>query len=262
MPQDDRSQAIQAGSGRGSAAPRLRHLPEAAGAPRRATSSRLLGGALPEPAPTRLSHELRTPLNAILGNAELLLDGSAGPLSSQARACLGDIQAAGRRLLRQVQVLLALCHAGSRPQIGSGTAIDLIELLRAAPAAAPEPGPALDVVPAGARFLVRGDPIWLGALAAALVDVSRGEGQDQARSQITVGVGGAAGFEAALRLWWPGFDADRLPALPTALIDAILDLHGGGAALTGDGLRLDWPAARAVQQPYPETAAARAPAGS
>jgi His Kinase A (phospho-acceptor) domain len=54
----------------------------------------------------QLSHELRTPLNAILGNIELLLDGSAGPLSAQARACLGEIQLAGRDLLRQVQILL------------------------------------------------------------------------------------------------------------------------------------------------------------
>ena len=55
----------------------------------------------------QLSHELRTPLNAILGNVELLLDGSAGPLSAQARTCLGEIQVAGRRLLRQVELLLA-----------------------------------------------------------------------------------------------------------------------------------------------------------
>src|SRR5918994_5242073 len=50
----------------------------------------------------QLSHELRTPLNAILGNTELLLDGSSGPLSAQARACLGEVQTAGRQLLRQV----------------------------------------------------------------------------------------------------------------------------------------------------------------
>ena len=55
---------------------------------------------------TALSHELRTPLNAILGNLGLLLDGSAGPLSSEARACLGDIQRGARQLLDRVQCLL------------------------------------------------------------------------------------------------------------------------------------------------------------
>jgi signal transduction histidine kinase len=56
----------------------------------------------------RLCHDLRTPLNAILGNAELLLDGSVGPLSREARACVGDVQAAGEGILRQVQALLDL----------------------------------------------------------------------------------------------------------------------------------------------------------
>ena len=41
----------------------------------------------------QLGHELRTPLNAMLGNIELLLDGSAGPLAAPVRACIGDIQA-------------------------------------------------------------------------------------------------------------------------------------------------------------------------
>ena len=124
-----------------------------------ANGSRMPGGSpLPELAPARLSHELRTPLNAILGNAELLLDGSAGPLSSQARACLGDIHEAGRTMLRQVQVLLDLCHARSRPEITGDTAIDLIEVLRAAYAAVLETGPSLQVVPAEAHYWVRGEP--------------------------------------------------------------------------------------------------------
>jgi His Kinase A (phospho-acceptor) domain len=80
----------------------------------------------------QLSHELRTPLNAILGNTELLLDGSSGPLSAQARACLGEVQAAGRQLLRQVQLLLAwseLCV--SKPELAEYR-VDLIALVREA----------------------------------------------------------------------------------------------------------------------------------
>ena len=79
-----------------------------------------------------LSHELRTPLNAILGNAELLLDGSTGPLSAQARACLGEIQVAGRRLLRQVQLLLAWSELGASRPRPAACPVDVIALAREA----------------------------------------------------------------------------------------------------------------------------------
>ena len=206
------------------------------------------GGELPGLAPERLSHELRTPLNAILGNVELLLDGSAGPLSSQARACLDDIQAAGQRLLRQVRVLLDLCAVRARPKLADETALDLIELLRAAHAAtrAPGAGPALQVVPVHARYVVRGDAAWLGALAGALVQVHDGDGQIREPLRVTVG-GRSSASATALSLCWRGFAPDQLAALPVALIAAILDLHGGIVALTKDGLQLDWPAARVVQ---------------
>jgi signal transduction histidine kinase len=200
----------------------------------------------------RLSHELRTPLNAILGNAELLLDGSAGPLSGQARACLGDIQVAGRRMLRQVQILLALCDARSRPEIAGDTVLDLIGMLRTAHVAALEPGPALEVVPAEARYLVPGEETGLGALAAALVEVYRGDGPARGRLRITVG-NPAAPTDGVLRLCWANFDPEQLAALPAALIDAILDLHGGKVGLTEDGLEIDWPAARVVQGASPSS---------
>jgi His Kinase A (phospho-acceptor) domain len=211
---------------------------------------RTLGArGLPGLASARLSHELRTPLNAILGNTELLLDGSAGPLSGQARACLGDIQAAGQRMLRQVQVLLELCDARAQPTVTRDAAIDLIELLRAANATAPalEPARALEVVPASARFVVRGDAAWLGALAVALVEVHRGDGQMCEPLRVTMGGRPPAAEGGVLCLWWRHFDPNQVAALPIALIDAILNLHGGDAALTGDGLQLDWPAARVVQ---------------
>ncbi len=207
----------------------------------------LSGSPLPEVAPARLSHELRTPLNAILGNVELLLDGSAGPLSGQARACLDDIQTAGRRMLRQVQILLDLCHARSRPEITSETVIDLIELLRTAHAAALESGQVVQVMPAHARYLVRGEAAWLSALAAALVELARGEGQTRGRLRVTVGGRAAPACDGVLGLWWPNFAPDQVAALPTSLIGAILDLHGGGVALTGGGLELHWPAARVIQ---------------
>jgi hypothetical protein len=218
--------------------------------------------SLPQLGPARLSHELRTPLNAILGNTELMLDGSAGPLSGEARACLDEIQAAGRRMLRQVQALLDLCDVRSRPAITGATAIDLIELLRTAHAAALEPGRVLQIVPAQARYLVRGEPGSLGALAAAVIDLYRDDGQSSGPLQVTVRTCAGAGSDGVLRIWWPSFDPDQLAALPTALIDAILDLYGGVAALTRDGLDLDWPAERFFADGSPATAGPRGRASS
>jgi hypothetical protein len=218
--------------------------------------------ALPQLGPARLSHELRTPLNAILGNTELLLDGSAGPLSSEARACLGEIQAAGRRMLRQVQALLDLCDARCRPAISAEKTIDMIELMRAAHAAALEPGRGLQVVPAQARYLVRGEPGSLGALAAAVVDLYLYDSQSPGPLQVTVRTCVGPGSDGVLRIWWPRFDPDQLAALPTALIEAILGLYGGVAALTRDGLELDWPAERVFANGSAGTAGARGRASS
>lgn len=57
-----------------------------------------------------LSHELRTPANAILGQVELLLSGCAGPLSSEARASLGDIQRAAFALMTQIGDIISLAE--------------------------------------------------------------------------------------------------------------------------------------------------------
>jgi hypothetical protein len=195
----------------------------------------------------RLGHDLRTPLNAILGNTELLLDGSAGPLSSQARACLGDIQAAGHRLMGQVHVLLELCRLRSKPAIGSAVTLDLIELLRGAHAATPEDDAVMQVAPAGARLLVRGDAAWLRAVAVALIELYHGDGPAGSPMLVAVERSAHDASGAALRVSWVDFRSEQVAALPIALIDAILDLHEGKVALTEDGLRLYWPASRVVQ---------------
>jgi hypothetical protein len=207
-------------------------------------------GCSGDPLPTarwpRLCHDLRTPLNAILGNTELLLDGSAGPLSSQARACVGDIQTAGSRMMRQVQLLLELCRVRAVCVPATAVALDLLALLRAAHAAAPQGVPAMQTAPAGARLVVRGDPVWLDTLAATLIDLHSGEGQSGAPPQVSLEGPPCRGAGATLRLFWADFRPEQVAALPLALIDAILDLHNGTAALSGDGLRLYWPAARLV----------------
>jgi hypothetical protein len=195
----------------------------------------------------RLGHDLRTPLNAILGNTELLLDGSAGPLSSQARACLGDIQAAGRRMMGQVRVLLEFCDLRTRPTLGSPVTLDLIELLRGAHAATLADDALIQVAPAGARLVVRGDAASLEAVAAALIELYHGEGPVGGPLRATIEPRTHHASGAGLLLTWGDFHPDRVAALPLALIDAILDLHEGETALTADGLRLYWPAWRLVQ---------------
>lgn len=53
-----------------------------------------------------INHEMRAPLTAILGFADFLLREQAGPLSSVQREYLGDIRAAGERILTLVENLL------------------------------------------------------------------------------------------------------------------------------------------------------------
>ena len=204
-------------------------------------------GGTPAASWPRLGHDLRTPLNAILGNAELLLDGSAGPLSSQARACVADIQAAGRRMMGQVQVLLELCRLRPKPTSGPAVAQDLIELLRGAHIAAAGDDALLQVSPAGARLVVRGDAAWLEAIAAAALELHHGARPEGSPLLVTVERPAQHATDRAVLLSWVDFRPDQVAALPIALIEAILDLHEGRLALTGEGLRLYWPAWRLVE---------------
>jgi hypothetical protein len=216
----------------------------------------------------KLSHELRTPLNAILGNIELLLDGSAGPLAAPARACVGDIQAASRQLLRQLQPLLLLVQVRTAEAPVAGLPIDLLALLRQA-AADPAPGPdrcaaaGQDAVlrrseprlPEGRCLMVAGDPVWLGTLAGALLDLHAASPQAEEPLSITLerpperlgDQPSCCARGVVLRASWPGLDAAAASPLPLALIDAVLALHGGRIRSLGpDGLRLDLPSARVV----------------
>jgi signal transduction histidine kinase len=216
----------------------------AAGADKRPASTdrrRLLPANWP-----RLCHDLRTPLNAILGNAELLLDGSAGPLSREARACVGDIQAAGDRILRQVQALLDLGRARAAPGSIAGVPLDLLALLRAHATALEDPVP-MQVTPGDARLVVQGDAAWLSTLVAALLELQGGAAPSGGPLRVALERAPAGGASIILCLSWVDFRPDQLAALPIALIDAILDLHEGMVALSADGLRLYWPASRLVQ---------------
>jgi His Kinase A (phospho-acceptor) domain len=180
----------------------------------------------------QLSHELRTPLNAILGNTELLLDGSSGPLSAQARACLGEVQTAGRQLLRQVQLLLAwseLCAGRPTP---AECRFDLITLVR--DALTDRPG-AVQVQPRDARLVICGDRSSLQMLVAEIMALN---GADGAAPTVELETGPG---RSALRFAWSGFCAARAGALQIALIETVARLQGADVALNPDGLSLAWP---------------------
>ena len=166
----------------------------------------------------------RTPLNAILGNTELLLDGSAGPLSSEARACLGDIQLAGQRLMRQVERAARAAPRAQRAarRRGAGRSAGAAAAGAGRRAAdAPEvtiaglPGrrraASSGAIPAGSRC-------WRHALVELYLDGAR------PRPAADRGRAGRAAAARLLRLSWVDFRPQQLAALPLALIDAILAL--------------------------------------
>ena len=184
----------------------------------------------------QLSHELRTPLNAILGNTELLLDGSAGPLSAQARACLGEVQTAGRQLLRQVELLSAWSETCvGKPQLAEGR-VDLIALVRQA--LTTERPDAVQVEPRGARLLICGDRSRLQTLVTEIMAL---DGARVAPPKLRVET--SAGH-SALCFAWPGFCAARIGALQVAVIETIARSQGAELALNPDGLSLLWPRQR------------------
>jgi hypothetical protein len=200
-------------------------------------------GAAPEAAHPidwrQLSHELRTPLNAILGNVELLLDGSAGPLSAEARTCIGEIQVAGRALLHQVRLLLAWSELSAGRTTPRDEAVDLIALVREAAVVA-SAGPA-QIEPHDACLRISGDPFWLRVLVAEVLALP---GAPDAAP--TIRLQSAAG-DCAIRFVRPGFCAELAGALRMALIESIARRLGAVTAAGPDGVTLRWPAERRDQ---------------
>jgi hypothetical protein len=183
----------------------------------------------------QLSHELRTPLNAILGNTELLLDGSTGPLSAQARASLGEIQVAGRALLRHVRLLLAwseLC--AGRPRLAE-CRVDLLALIREGLADRPD---VVRIEPHDATLLIWGDRFWLHMLVAEIIALPSPSG-----TAPTLALARSADAQT-LRFIWPDFGAAQTDALQRALIEGIARLQGAAVVSYPDGLSLRWPLQR------------------
>jgi signal transduction histidine kinase len=79
-----------------------------------------------------MTHELRSPLNAILGFAELMHDGSVGPVADDHKEYLGDILTSGRHLLRMIDDLLDLAKLEVGRTEETVEAIDLAALVSGA----------------------------------------------------------------------------------------------------------------------------------
>jgi hypothetical protein len=196
----------------------------------------------------RLSHDLRTPLNAILGNVELLLEGTLGPLSAPARSCLADVQLAGRQLTGHIRTLLLLVEvAGGGAQVAAGGAVDVLALLRRYLHRAGRARLPLEVRPADAGLVLWGDRPWLETMAEALAEIVA---QSRPRSStLELTLERPAGDSAGVRLSvvWKAFDPVQLPVAPLALLRAVLQLHGATLASDDErGLVIDWPAERLV----------------
>jgi signal transduction histidine kinase len=179
-----------------------------------------------------IGHELRTPLNAILGHVGLLLEGTGGPLSAGARACLGDVQAAGRRLLQQIEWLLLLAQIeAAAPRMDAS--VDLARLIRAA---LQRCGPAAQGD--DAAFRVRGDVFWLEVLTGALAELCRGGSAHAPRLEVVLHPQREA---RGLHLLLPRSAAVAAGPLPWQLIEVIAARHGAEVVATEQGLWLKWP---------------------
>jgi signal transduction histidine kinase len=79
-----------------------------------------------------MTHDLRSPLNTILGFAELMHEGSVGPVADDHKEYLGDILTSGRHLLRMIDDLLDLAKLEAGRTEGTVEAIDLAALVSGA----------------------------------------------------------------------------------------------------------------------------------
>lgn len=199
---------------------------------------RLEAQAAPDASPPRggrLSHEIQTPLNAILGNVELLLEGSAGPIGGEARRCLAEIQAAGHEVLRHGQLLLLLVQALETTRLHE----EVEEMAPLLVGAWREARPAIVVeIAENARgSALLGDPFWLRTLASLTTEMA----PPQAAGRLSV----AVDTDSVITLRMQDADLVDLPATPARLMDAILALHGAGVSRSpGGSVVLSFPPAR------------------
>jgi len=76
-----------------------------------------------------VSHELRTPLNGIIGFAQLLHDGTLGPVSDEQRECLGDMLSCADQLYKLIGHVLDLSKIESDKMTFNYESVSLARLV-------------------------------------------------------------------------------------------------------------------------------------
>ncbi len=76
-----------------------------------------------------MSHEMRTPLNAVVGYTSMLLQGMAGPVSSDQERMLARVDENGRRLLSLVNDVLDIARIEADRMPVTPTEVHLAELV-------------------------------------------------------------------------------------------------------------------------------------
>ena len=79
-----------------------------------------------------VSHELRTPLAGILGYSEMLLDGDAGPLTTEQAKMITIVERSGQRLSRIVEDLLTMSRIETSTSRADTERLDPVAVTRAA----------------------------------------------------------------------------------------------------------------------------------
>lgn len=177
----------------------------------------------------RLSHELGTPLHAILGHAELLLDGSFGPLGGEVKSCVAEMQGAGRQLALEFRRLLLIVEAAGAPR-RERELVDVESLFRHAFAKRADDRLAWQ----GGPLIVAGERFWLRVMAEAVADALIGDRRTEPVAVRTPPPDGQV-----LEIASPWLAEQDVDPIPLALVQVVAARHGAEAVwLTEGGLRV------------------------
>lgn len=121
------------------------------------------------------SHQLRTPLTAIKGYASMILEGSFGALSSEARGAVEKLFKSSQRLVALVEDFLTVSRIERGKMQFDFTSVDLKELIggvvKDLEIDARDKGPVLTFqIESGSLYVVRGDALKLKQVLTNVID--------------------------------------------------------------------------------------------
>ncbi len=187
------------------------------------------------------THELRTPVHAILGHLDLLAAGAFGPLGSEVRACLAEMQRAGLALAERVAQLHRLADTPRAQPSVEPVWFDLTAALWAATGPWSEPA-------ADQRSLsVLGDPVALAWLVEALAATLGARSNRAVVVQVSPALPDCAG--RSLKVAWADGASLTWATSDWRLATTIMALHGGSLGRQSAQLVLTWPAWRVLERP-------------